>query len=88
MKVTAEISRIDWDTDGEVIEDLPTETTIEVEVDDYDELDDEVTDALSDKYGFCLNGFAARYFDEDGNFIDAFSDDFGDYVNSVEARVS
>jgi len=88
MKVTAEISRIEWDTDGEVIEGLPTETTIEVEVDDYDELDDEVTDALSDKYGFCLNGFAVRYFDEDGNFIDAFSDDFGDCVNSVEAKVS
>ena len=88
MKVKCLITNIDWDTDGEVIEDLPTETTIEVEVDDYDELDDEVTDALSDKYGFCLNEFAVHYFDEDGNFIDAFSDDFGDYVHSVEARVS
>lgn len=88
MKVKCLVTNIDWDTDGEVIEDLPTETTIEVEVDDYDELDDEVTDALSDEYGFCLNGFSTRYFDEDGNFIDEFSDDFGDRVNQIEAKVS
>lgn len=42
------ISDIEWDTDGEKIETLPTETIIEAEN------EDEIADKLSDKYGFCI----------------------------------
>ena len=97
MKVTAEISRIEWDTDGEVIEDLPTETTITFETDtpqivdglveNIRDLDYEVADKLSDEYGFCVETFAVSYLDENGNAIEC-PDEFGEYVNSVEAKVS
>ena len=87
MKVIAEISRIDWDTDNEVIDTLPNETTIELEVDDISELDDEVVDKLSDEFGFCVNEFSVCYTDEFGKVIEL-DDEFGDYVNYVEGKVS
>ena len=48
---------IEWDTDGETLEDcgLPTECIIEVE-DDLDVVENGC-DKLSDKYGFLLYGF-------------------------------
>ena len=87
MKVIAEISRIVWDTDNEVVDTLPNETTIEVEVDDISELNDEIADKLSDEFGFCVNEFAVCYTDEFGNAIEL-EDDFGNYVNYVEGKVS
>ena len=41
-------SNINWDTDGELIDSLPTE--VEVECDS----EEEVADTLSDAYGFCI----------------------------------
>lgn len=87
MKVKAEISRIDWDTDNEVVNTLPSETTIELEVDDISELDDAVANKLSNEFGFCVNEFAVNYYDEFGKAIE-FEDDFGNYVNYVEGKVS
>lgn len=43
---------IEWDTDGEEVE-LPESCEIDVEC-ESDELDQAVSDALSDKYGFCV----------------------------------
>ena len=56
------ITNIEWDYDGENPQDLslPTETTLTIDVSDEekdlpaDEMDDIITDALSDKYGFCF----------------------------------
>ena len=46
-------SNIDWDVDcSEELNDLPTTCVIEA----IDE--DDIADALSDKYGFCVNGFS------------------------------
>ena len=49
---------IDWDTDGEDV-DLPNEIEVNVpaEVVDYDDVNDYISDWLSDEYGFCHNGF-------------------------------
>lgn len=44
---------VDWDTDGELIEDLPT--IVEYPEDKIDE--EEVSDWLSNKYGFCINNW-------------------------------
>ena len=41
-------THIEWDTDGEEVEGLPTETVIEAEDEDC------VADALSDKFGWCV----------------------------------
>ena len=87
MKVKAIVSRIDWDTDGEVIDSLPKDVTLNLEVDERDNLDEEVANKLSDNYGFCVNSFAACYLNEGGSVIE-YPDDFGEYVNSVEAKVS
>lgn len=46
---------IDWDTDGEDIPELPKEITLQLPEDKVDE--DEISDYLSDTYGFCHNGF-------------------------------
>jgi hypothetical protein len=42
---------IDWDTDGEAV-DLPTEVVVEVEE------EDEAADALSDRFGWCVNSLS------------------------------
>ena len=47
---------IDWDTDGEYIEDLPTELHFELELDEDFEWDEQVLDYLSDTYGWCICG--------------------------------
>ena len=52
---------IKWDTDGdmELLEELPTEVEIPgyLITDDEDDLLDEVSDWLSDEFGFCHDAF-------------------------------
>ena len=50
------MSNIDWDTDGRKVKNLPKEVT--VEVDDGCDVEYEGADILSDKFGFCVNGFS------------------------------
>lgn len=50
MKAT--VTNIEWEADGEEV-DLPVCATVEV-YDDAD--DDEIVDALSDKYGWLIKG--------------------------------
>lgn len=69
------VTDIIWETDGEVV-DLPNE----VEVDD-DMLDDEVADYLSDTYGWLVESFSLPMDEND-------VDEFGEYVNEVEGKVS
>lgn len=69
------VTDIIWETDGEVV-DLPSE----VEVDD-DMLDDEVADYLSDTYGWLVESFSLPMDEND-------VDEFGEYVNEVEGKVS
>ena len=69
------VTDIIWETDGEVV-DLPSE----VEVDD-DMLDDEIADYLSDTYGWLVESFSLPMDDND-------IDEFGEYVNEVEGKVS
>ena len=52
------ITEIDWDTDGEKIEDLPTEVKVEWDRDDWDE--DEISDYLSDEYDWLVNGYCVE----------------------------
>lgn len=51
---------IDWDTDGESV-DLPDEVTVEMDADA--DLSLEVADAVSDRYGFCVNSFTFEIVD-------------------------
>ena len=69
------VTNIKWETDGEVV-DLPKE----VEVPDGMS-DDEVSDFLSDTYGWLHNGFSLPMTDDD-------VDEFGMYVNEAEGKVS
>ncbi len=71
MKVTD----IKWETDG-----LDVELPKEVEVND-NMSDDEITDYLSDTYGWLVDSFAVPMTDDDRDY-------FGEYVNEVEGRVS
>ena len=52
---------IKWDTDGdiELLEELPTEVKIPdyLITDDEDDLLDDISDWLSDEYGFCHDAF-------------------------------
>ena len=52
---------IKWDTDGdmELLEELPTEVEIPdyLITDDEDDLLDDISDWLSDEYGFCHDAF-------------------------------
>lgn len=55
MRVTAHISSISWDADGEVIEDLPRSTTVEFDADfssNMGVLLDLAVDALFENYGW------------------------------------
>lgn len=69
------VSNIIWETDGYEIS-LPTE----VEVSD-NMSDDEVADYLSDTYGFLVEGFSLPMDNDDIDY-------FGQYVNSIEGKVS
>ena len=69
------VTDIIWETDGEVV-DLPSE----VEVDD-DMDDDEIADYLSDTYGWLVDSFSLPMDEND-------VDEFGEYVNEVEGKVS
>ena len=75
-KVKCVITNIDWDTDGEVIEDLPKDVTFEMDYDDEygAELDQDAADELTDRYGFCINTFSSTYYDEDGFVLDAYGE--------------
>lgn len=42
---------ISWDTDGEIVDDLPERATVEAEDADG------IADALSDRFGWCVNSF-------------------------------
>ena len=53
LKRDRQITNIEWDTDGEYIPELPTEVLVPKDWDD-----DEVTNWLSDTYGFCVYGWA------------------------------
>ena len=48
-----QVTSIEWDTDGEDIPELPTEVLVPKKWDN-----EEVTDWLSDTYGFCVYGWA------------------------------
>lgn len=43
--------RVNWDTDGEKVEELPECVEVPEEIESED-----IADWLSDKYGFCVNG--------------------------------
>lgn len=45
-------SDIEWDTDNEVIDNLPDSVIIPSHIEK-----DDIADYLSDKYGFCVIGF-------------------------------
>ena len=45
--------KVDWDTDGEIVPELPEIVDVANNVDI-----DEVSDWLTDKFGFCLFGWA------------------------------
>lgn len=47
-----EISNIDWDTDEEEVDDLPSEVTLDLRDPSVD-----IADALSDEYGFCVRSY-------------------------------
>ena len=55
------VFNIVWDTDGDYIEDLPTEVIIDNPTDEMLDCvggyDDEVADYLSDEYGWCIESF-------------------------------
>lgn len=51
---------IEWETDGESIEDLPETVVIPItyeELEDEDSLHDGINDYLSDNYGWLVSGY-------------------------------
>ena len=56
------VTNIQWDTDGdkENLMDLPAELSIDADtlsISDKDEIEETISDYLSDTYGFCHYGF-------------------------------
>lgn len=51
------VKNIKWDTDGETVDGLPDKVVIAELTPNMAELEDEISDYLSDTYGFCLYGF-------------------------------
>lgn len=56
-------SRIEWDTDGEVV-DLPTEVILD-DVDPETDLEEEAADLLSDKYGWLVKSVSYEVLPDD-----------------------
>lgn len=51
------ITDIVWDTDGETV-DLPEEVTVDAAAEGIDDVDAQMADWLSDKYGWCVTSYA------------------------------
>ena len=52
---------IDWDTDGDTVNNLPL--SCEVVLDDDADPQYDLADVLSDEYGFCINSLSFRMLD-------------------------
>lgn len=60
MTYKVKVTNIKWDTDGEIIPELPDSTTLTIEdydIDEDEDIDLIIGDMLSDLYGFCHFGF-------------------------------
>ena len=64
---TVKATNIQYDIDGnETVGPLPSELTLEInDVDDAEELEDRVSDAISDNTGWCHLGFSMTILSED-----------------------
>ena len=51
------VKNIKWDTDGETVDGLPDNVVIDELTPNMAEVEDEISDYLSDTYGFCHYGF-------------------------------
>lgn len=52
------VTDIEWDTDGAKVGGLPDKVIIKGLPPNMAEVEDEISDYLSDTYGFCHNGFS------------------------------
>jgi hypothetical protein len=50
------VTDIVWDTDGDGV-DLPTEMVVDTAAEGIEDPDTEIADWLSNKFGWCVNGF-------------------------------
>lgn len=70
LLLTYAVGNIEWDTDGEDIEDLDLPESIVLSValekgDDRDVAEDYISDYLSDTFGYCHFGFSLEEIDRD-----------------------
>lgn len=52
---SSRIVSVEWDTDGEDVEDLPEEVEVPSEIEEED-----IADWLSDEYGYCVESFSVE----------------------------
>lgn len=55
------VTNIEWDTDGEIALELPTEVSLDKWTDDEEEISDCIADMLYDMYKFCVINFDIYY---------------------------
>lgn len=79
---------IKWDTDGQNVPELPTEFVVECDTPQQAKIiadDMDISNVLSDDYGFCVDSIGSiEVYDDDGAYLN----DFGNFVNEVEGKVS
>lgn len=59
---TVRVYAIEWDTDGEKVEGLPSEGVFET-TEDYATIYERLADWLSDRYGYCVNSVKFEFVD-------------------------
>lgn len=55
------VTNIEWDTDGEIALELPTEVSLDKWTDDEEEISNCIADMLFDMYRFCVINFDIYY---------------------------
>lgn len=55
------VTDIDWDTEGEEVDDLPESIPMLIHGEDSEDIESQIADALSDNYSWCVNSFEWRY---------------------------
>ena len=72
------ITDIDWDTEGEVIDDLPTQLVLKssTELDDY-----EIADWMTEEFGWLVNGYCDEELDP---YTFEWGKDHPDYIKTTE----
>ena len=60
------VFRIEWNTDGELVPELPNKVTLNIRL--TGDIDSQICDTLSDEYGYLINNYEVEGYNSEANY--------------------